>query len=121
MKRNIGVALGHCVLGYKSCLRGLQKVSPNEKKLKKDLLEHAEVITEGIQTVLRVNGQTDAYEKLKDFSKGKHITLESIHHFIKSLRVDALVEKELLALTPVSYVGLAEKIVRRGILTVKKH
>src|SRR5215207_6947444 len=51
--RNMGVALGHAVLGYDSCLRGLGKLEPNRERLAQDLDDNWEVLAEPIQTVMR--------------------------------------------------------------------
>ena len=71
-----------------------------------------EVLAEPIQTVLRKYGIPDAYNQLKELTRGKNISKESIQEFIKSLDVISDEDKAtLLALTPSSYIGLAVKIV----------
>ena len=76
--RNIGVAFAHSTLAYDSSLSGLNKLVPNLEKINKDLDEHPEVLTEAIQTVLRKHGKDKAYEKLKEFSRGKKINIDVI-------------------------------------------
>src|SRR6201999_1268067 len=69
--RNLGVALGHTLLGYDSCLRGLGKLQADRERLASDLDASWEVLAEPIQTVMRRYGITGGYEKLKDLTRGK--------------------------------------------------
>src|SRR6185503_277305 len=105
--RNMGVALGHTLLAFDSCERGLDKLEVNRERLAEDLEENWEVLAEPIQTVMRRYGIEGAYEQLKDLTRGKEgITRVSLHRFIKGLKglPDAEVER-LLALTPATYTG----------------
>lgn len=111
VERTFGTAFGHSYLAYKSVLRGLSKIKLNEVKICEDLNNHPEVITEAIQTILRREGAQMPYEKLKELSRGKEITLLDIHKFIKTLKVSDKVKKELLKITPQNYTGLASKLV----------
>ncbi|MFA6353612.1 MAG: adenylosuccinate lyase [Candidatus Paceibacterota bacterium] len=113
VERTFGTAFGHSYLAYTSLLKGLSKISVNEIKIKEDLIAHPEVITEAIQTILRREGMAMPYEKLKDLTRGKQVTLEDIHKFIKTLKINDRVKKELLAITPENYIGLAPKIVSK--------
>ncbi len=110
--RNLGVALGHSYLGWQSLLVGIGKLELNKKALLADLDSHPEVLGEAIQTVLRKHGDDQAYEKLKAFTRGQKITLESLAEFIKSTDLPAVEKTRLLALTPAKYVGLAAQLVR---------
>ena len=109
--RNVGVGLGYAVLAYKSLLNGLSKVEINNSRLKEDLENNWEVLTEAVQTVLRRHNVPDAYEKLKTLSRGKKLTDRELHAFIKQLKIPANDKKRLLALTPATYTGLAVKLV----------
>ena len=83
-----------------------------KEKIKKDLNDRWEVLAEPIQTILRKYGISDAYDRLKELTRGKDISKEIIQQFIKSLEV--LTEedrKRLLELTPSTYIGLANRIV----------
>ena len=115
VKRNIGVALGYSLLAYKNCQRGLKKVAVNEFYVKEDLLSHWEVITEGLQTILRKYGDETAYEKLKTFGRGKQLTKRDLKEFIGGLSVNQKVKQELEKVSPLTYVGLAGKIVDVGL------
>lgn len=106
--RNIGVALGYCVLAYESCIKGLKKVEVDRDRLNQDLEHSWEVLAEAIQTMLRRHGANDPYEQLKKFSRGKTgISRESVHRFIQSLDIPQQSKDALLALTPASYTGTA--------------
>jgi adenylosuccinate lyase len=109
--RNMGVALGYSLLAYDSCLRGLNKLEANPVKLGEDLEISWEVLAEPIQTVMRRYQITNAYEQLKDMTRGKGgISRESLHTFIRQLPIPAADRERLLALTPASYIGLAASL-----------
>ncbi|MGZ5175739.1 MAG: adenylosuccinate lyase, partial [Burkholderiales bacterium] len=113
--RNMGVALGHTLLGYDSCIRGLEKLEANPQRLAEDLEDNWEVLAEPIQTVMRRYGVTGAYEQLKELTRGKEgITRESLHRFIESLSAIPETErKRLLSMTPASYTGKAAELARK--------
>ncbi|MDB5927216.1 MAG: adenylosuccinate lyase [Betaproteobacteria bacterium] len=113
--RNMGVALGHTLLAYDSCIRGLEKLEANPQRLAKDLEDNWEVLAEPIQTVMRRYGVTGAYEQLKELTRGKEgITRESLHRFIESLSTIPETErKRLLLMTPASYTGKAAELARK--------
>ena len=73
VERNVGVALAHSLIGYKSALKGLTKISVNELKVIRALEEHPEIISEAIQTVLRRERAEMPYEKLKELTRGKKL------------------------------------------------
>jgi len=110
VERAFGTAFGHSYLAYVSLLKGLSKISVNEIKIKEDLNNHPEIITEAIQTILRREGLAMPYEKLKELTRGKQITLKDIHNFINSLEISEKLKKELLKITPENYIGLASKL-----------
>jgi adenylosuccinate lyase len=113
--RNVGVALGHTLLAYDACMRGLEKLDANREKLADDLDENWEVLAEPIQTVMRRYGVTGAYEQLKDLTRGRHgMTREALHGFIESLtQIPESERKRLLSLTPATYIGKAAELARK--------
>jgi len=113
--RNMGVALGHSLLAYDSCLRGLKKLEPNRQRLAQDLDDNWEVLAEPIQTVMRRYGVTGAYEKLKELTRGRDgITKDALHAFIRGLAaIPEADKKRLLALTPASYIGKAADLAKK--------
>lgn len=112
LQRNIGLAFGYSIQAIEQTIGGLKKVEVNTDKISSDLDSKWEVLAEPIQTVLRKYGIPDAYNQLKELTRGKNISKEAIQKFIKSLDVISDEDKSaLLALTPSSYIGLAAKIV----------
>lgn len=111
--RNIGVAIGHSMLAYQSTSKGLSKVEPNLAVLEADLDHHWEVLGEAVQTVMRRHGLQQPYEQLKAFTRGKKIDKDMLHQFINSLALPEKVKKQLLALTPGSYIGYAAELAKR--------
>jgi adenylosuccinate lyase len=115
VRRTFGVALGHTLLACLNLRRGLETVQANEARLHTDLEAHWEVLAEGSQTILRSAGVADAYETLKTLTRGKTLTRREFDAWVSSLHVDELVKVRLRALTPFSYIGLAEKLVERAL------
>ena len=108
--RNLGVAFGYSLQGIKETFKGLKKVIVNEEKITSDLNDNYEVLAEAIQTMLRKYGITNAYQTLKDLTRGKKINKEILHKFIKTLPISEEDKKVLLKLKPNTYVGLADKL-----------
>ena len=113
MKRNIGAAFGHCLIGYSKTADGLSKVVPNEVVMREELDDTPEVIGEAVQTILRREGDTEAYERVKTLSRGSRVTLEDFRALFDELDVDPAVREELRALTPAGYVGIAADLADR--------
>jgi adenylosuccinate lyase len=112
--RNMGVALGYCLLGYVSLQQGLSKLEINAEALAADLDANWEVLAEPIQTVLRRYGVESPYEQLKALTRGKHgMTRESLHAFIDGLALPDDVKARLKALTPANYIGKAAELAQR--------
>ncbi len=111
--RNMGVALGYALLGHDSLLRGLDKLEIDEAALAADLDAAWEVLAEPIQTVMRRYGLPNPYERLKELTRGKAITRESLREFIAALELPEAERERLLALTPAAYVGKAVELARR--------
>ena len=111
--RNVGVALGHCLLGYTACLKGLEKLEADAARLAAVLDENWEVLAEAVQTVMRRYGVAGAYEKLKDLTRGKRLTRDALAELIRSLPIPDAERERLLALTPETYIGRAVDLARR--------
>ncbi len=110
--RNLGVALGHSALAWKSALRGLGRIEPDVERIASDLDRHWEVLAEAIQTVLRANGIEGAYERLKEFTRGRDVGPQELRTFVAGLGLPDDARRRLEALTPATYVGLAEVLAR---------
>lgn len=109
--RNIGMGLGHALLAYKSCLKGLHKLELNKKMLEQDLEANWELLAEPIQTVMRKHKVENAYEQLKKLTRGKRVNKKAVHAFIDSLKIPSSEKKRLKSLTPSKYIGLATELV----------
>ena len=113
--RNVGVAFGYCLVGYDACTRGLDKLEVNAPRIAEDLDAAWDVLAEAVQTVMRAHRVPQAYEKLKDLTRGKGgITREDLHAFLATLPIPEADRARLLALTPATYVGLAARLAREG-------
>ena len=109
--RNMGVAFGYCVLAYDSLARGLDKLEVNHSRIASHLDASWDVLAEPIQTVMRKYGIDDAYEQLKELTRGKGgIDRESLHEFIARLPIPDADKTLLLSLTPANYIGLATRL-----------
>jgi adenylosuccinate lyase len=111
--RNVGVAFGHALLAYHSCLRGLNKLELNPERLAQDLDANWEVLAEPIQTVMRRYGIENPYEQLKALTRGKHISSATLRDFIQTLALPESARQELLRLTPANYIGCAAELARQ--------
>jgi adenylosuccinate lyase len=106
--RNLGAAFGYMLLACDSCSKGIGKLEVNTARLQQDLDQNWDVLAEPVQTVMRRYGVEQAYEKLKDLTRGQGgITRESMQAFIATLDIPSPAKKRLLALTPGTYTGNA--------------
>ena len=112
--RNMGVAMGYTLLAYESCLKGLNKLEANPQKLADDLNSSWEVLAEPIQTVMRRYNIENAYDKLKELTRGKGgINRESLAAFIQTLDIPESEKQRLQALSPETYLGKAAELAKR--------
>lgn len=111
--RNLGVGFAHSVIAYESTLKGISKLELNAQRIAEDLNNCWEVLAEPIQTVMRRYAVPDAYEKLKELTRGKGITPEALQAFVEALEIPEEAKQELKALTPANYIGNAVAQARR--------
>jgi adenylosuccinate lyase len=105
--RNIGVPIGHTIIGFEATLKGLNKLLLNETKLAEDLEKNWAVVAEAIQTILRREGYPNPYEALKDLTRTNSvINKEAIHIFIQTLKVSDEIKVELMQISPSNYLGI---------------
>ena len=105
--RNLGTPFAHTLIACKSLLKGLNKLFLNEEVIKSDLIKNKVVIAEAIQTILRREGISDAYEKLKELTRiNDHFADDIYDNFIDELDVSSDVKSELKAITPFNYTGV---------------
>ena len=108
--RNLGLGFAYSALAIISTNKGLSKITPNKLKISQELDNNWEVLTEAVQTLMRYEGIPDAYEQLKNLSRGSKLTKDSYQSFIKSLSITDLSKKKLLELTPAKYIGISTKL-----------
>lgn len=118
--RNIGVGFAHTIISIKQTIVGFNKMIANEEKLIEDLNNNFEILSEGIQTILRKNGYQDAYERLKELTRGQKVDKEILKQFIHGLDIDENDKKCLMELTPENYLGLSEKLTKKYAENVDK-
>jgi adenylosuccinate lyase len=107
--RNLGVGLAHSLIAYDSCLKGIGKLEVNRSLIESDLNQKWEILAEPIQTVMRRYGVEQAYEKLKELTRGQGIDKERLQAFIGELPIPEPEKTRLLNLTPATYIGNAIK------------
>jgi adenylosuccinate lyase len=110
--RNVGVALSHALIAWRSIERGLERVEVDTQRLAEDLDANWELLAEPIQTVMRRFGVENAYEQLKALTRGQRIDQQSLRRFIGQLAIPEDARRALLELTPARYVGYAERLAR---------
>jgi adenylosuccinate lyase len=113
--RNMGVALGYTLVAHDSLERGLGKLEVDPAALAADLDGAWEVLAEAVQTVMRRHGLARPYERLKEATRGKAVTRESLHAFIDTLaELPAAERARLKAMTPATYTGAAAALARKA-------
>ena len=110
--RNIGLGFGYSALALGSANKGLGKITPNILIIQNELDNNWEVLTEAVQTLMRYEGIPDAYEQLKNLSRGSKLTRDLYIDFIGNLNISKVSKTKLLALTPSSYVGISELLTK---------
>ena len=108
--RNQGSALGYSYLALKNILRGLSRITINKNKMSSELDSHWEIVSEAIQTILRKSGQSQAYEHLKELTRGETVNRKVLADYILKLNIPEKDRDTLLSLTPQTYIGLSTKI-----------
>lgn len=110
--RNIGCAFAYTLIAYHSIAKGNDKLQINNKALKEDLDRNWEVLGEAVQTVMRRYNIPNAYEQLKELTRGQGIDKEKLMTFINSLDIPEEAKARLSELTPETYTGLATQLVK---------
>ena len=105
--RNVGVPMAHSILGFKSILKGLNKLILNEEAIHADLDDNWAVVAEAIQTVLRKEGYPKPYEALKALTRTNGlIDQPTLSNFIDSLQISDELKRYLKSITPFNYTGI---------------
>jgi adenylosuccinate lyase len=110
--RNVGVALSHALIAWRSIERGLQRVAVDGERIAQDLDANWELLAEPIQTVMRRFGVENAYEQLKELTRGQRVSAAALRSFIDGLAIPEDAKQRLRELTPARYIGTAEQLAR---------
>ena len=110
--RNLGVAFAYSLIASQSIAKGNEKLQINLYALQRDLDCNWEVLAEAIQTVMRRYHVPNAYEQMRDLTRGQGIDGDSLKAFIQTLDIPSEAKERLMALTPEKYTGLAAQLVK---------
>ena len=111
--RNLGLAFAHAFLAYQSLMLGNDKLEINPSAMEAALADHWEILGEAVQTVMRRYRLPNAYERLRDLSRGQAFNQAQLYAFIETLEIPNEAKARLLALTPANYTGLAADLVKK--------
>jgi adenylosuccinate lyase len=111
--RNVGVAVSHALIAWRSIERGLERVDVDPVRLAEDLDANWELLAEPIQTVMRRYGVENAYEQLKSLTRGQRVDAQALQQFIGGLALPESAKRALLELSPGRYVGYAEQLAKK--------
>lgn len=117
--RNVGMAFGYALLGYTNAIQGFGKLEINGDRLMKDLQGSWEVLTEAVQTTMRLEGVENSYEKIKLLTRGQQLDHASYQLLVKNLDLSQASRDKLLQLNPETYLGLAPEIGRATITAIR--
>ncbi|HNP35574.1 MAG TPA: adenylosuccinate lyase [Woeseiaceae bacterium] len=112
VQRNFGVAMSYTLIALESLVQGLDKLQLNKTVIEADVSAAWEVLAEAVQTAMRRHGIPDPYEKLKALTRGKPVSKDLLHEFIRALEIPEDERKRLLELRPETYTGLAAELAR---------
>ena len=108
--RNLGLPFGYSHISLISTSKGLLRASVNSVKIEMDLNSDWSIVSEGIQTYLRAQGIGQAYDSLKELTRGKRLEKADISAWVDGLKIGNLAKKDLLGISPQNYTGYAKEI-----------
>jgi adenylosuccinate lyase len=110
--RNLGAALGHCLLAWRAASKGLTRLEVNAVAIAADLERSWEVLGEAVQTVMRRHGVAEPYEQLKAATRGRQLDAGLYREILLNVDLPPAVRADLEKLTPADYIGLAVRLAR---------
>lgn len=110
--RNLGAAFAYALIAYQAIAKGNEKLQINLNALHNDLEERWDVLTEAVQTVMRRYNVPNAYEQVRDLTRGHDVNHAQLIQFIQQLAIPEDARERLLKLTPADYTGLASQLVK---------
>jgi adenylosuccinate lyase len=110
--RNLGVGAAHVLIALEATAKGIGKLELDPARLAADLDATWEVLAEPIQTAMRREGVEEPYEKLKQLTRGRRIDADSMALILRDLPMSEAARERRAAMTPATYLGLAEELAR---------
>ncbi len=111
-QRVLGTVFGHTLVALTSLAKGLGKLEVAHDRIASELDNHWEVLGEAAQTLMRKHGVDKPYETLKAATRGKALDHATWQAVVAELPLPEAARRELEALTPGTYTGLAAKLTR---------
>lgn len=118
--RNLGLPFGYSLISMISAVKGISRVSPNQEKIDKELNADLSILAEAYQINLRALGLGNAYDKLKELTRGKKMEREDIETWIKNLDVSEKIKTKLREISPQTYLGYAKENTEKMIKEIKR-
>jgi adenylosuccinate lyase len=118
--RNVGVALAHSHLAWQETMGGLERIDVDEAACRAELERAPQLLAEPVQIVLRAAGHKDAYEQLKQLTRGREVTVLDFHKLLDQSALDEKTTARLKALDVPGYVGLASRICREALAAAEQ-
>jgi adenylosuccinate lyase len=106
--RNYGVNIGHSLIAIENMIKGVKKIKPNYHEIASRLEQHPEILAEGIQCLLRVNGIENPYDILRKATQEKKYAslTEFKESIIELLELDDIkLKKKIMKLNYSNYLG----------------
>lgn len=104
VQRNLGVALGHVLLGVQSFVRGLNQLEPRREYLDAELNQHWEVLAEPLQHALRLEDREVPYDQIRRATQGQQLTQAGFENLMAELKINMPVA------SPAAYIGRAPQL-----------
>jgi adenylosuccinate lyase len=104
--RSLSTIFGYIMIVLSSLKNGIERITINYDKIKKDLDKNYCVVLEGIQTKLKLLGIYNAYDDIKLLSRGESINKDIIVDYINKLDISDKDKKDLINLSPHNYTGI---------------
>ena len=104
--RNVGTAFSYTMIAFTSLKEGLNKLEINQEVMKKELEENYCVISEGLQTRMKVLGVDGSYEKMKEITRKNGDSKKELTRFIENSDFTNEEKKYLKTITPFNYTGI---------------
>lgn len=113
-RRFLGVPFALMLTGVKGLMHDLSHYNPVPEQIQRELDEHPDMAAFYLQTVFKREGVTDAYDRIKDLTMGKRITLADLEKAIDTLVRKGTIERDIGAevkegMQPAKNTGAANK------------